>query len=60
MNLLRFLGLLFVFVSVSGGCAGVVALLVLMLRFWPLALAIVLALILFHRLLQRLGLRISC
>jgi hypothetical protein len=31
-----------------------------MLRFWPLALAIVLALILFHRLLQRLGLRISC
>ncbi|MCL6688684.1 hypothetical protein M8R19_23605 [Pseudomonas sp. R3.Fl] len=60
MNLLRFLGLLFVFVSVLAGCAGGVALLVLMLRFWPLALAIVLALILFHRLLQRLGLRISC
>ncbi|WP_281687342.1 hypothetical protein [Pseudomonas citronellolis] len=60
MNLVRFLGLLFVFVGVLASCAVMVALLVLMLRFWPLALAIVLALILFHRLLQRLGLRISC
>ncbi|GLU37634.1 MULTISPECIES: hypothetical protein [Pseudomonas] len=59
MNLLRFLGLLFVFVGVLASCAVMVALLVLMLRFWPLALAIVLALVLFHRLLQRLGLRIS-
>jgi len=59
MNLVRFLGLLFVFVGVLASCAVMVALLVLMLRFWPLALAIVLALVLFHRLLQRLGLRIS-
>ncbi|MDF3840533.1 hypothetical protein P3W55_02305 [Pseudomonas citronellolis] len=59
MSLVRFLGLLFVFVGVLASCAVMVALLVLMLRFWPLALAIVLALVLFHRLLQRLGLRIS-
>lgn len=59
MNLVRFLGLLFVFVGVLASCAVMVALLVLMLRFWPLALAIVLALVLFHRLLRRLGIHIS-
>ncbi|HHW1804895.1 TPA: hypothetical protein ACUT6U_000990 [Pseudomonas aeruginosa] len=59
MNLVRFIGLLFVFIGVLAGCAVATALLVLMLRFWPLALAIVLALILFHRLLQRVGLHIS-
>ncbi|HBO6119194.1 TPA: hypothetical protein L4583_006182 [Pseudomonas aeruginosa] len=59
MNLVRFIGLLFVFIGVLAGCAVAIALLVLMLRFWPLALAIVLALILFHRLLQRVGLHIS-
>ncbi|EPL7484222.1 hypothetical protein R4J70_13450 [Pseudomonas aeruginosa] len=59
MNLVRFIGLLFVFIGVLASCAMAVALLVLMLRFWPLALAIVLALILFHRLLQRVGLHIS-
>lgn len=59
MNLVRFLGLLFVFVGVLASCAVMVALLVLMLRFWPLALAIVLALALFHRLLRRLGIHIS-
>ncbi|HEK2316684.1 hypothetical protein [Pseudomonas aeruginosa] len=56
MNLVRFIGLLFVFIGVLARCAVAVALLVLMLRFWPLALAIVLALILFHRLIQRVGL----
>ncbi|HDY5065632.1 TPA: hypothetical protein RQ636_005785 [Pseudomonas aeruginosa] len=59
MSLVRFIGLLFVFIGVLTSCAVAVALLVLMLRFWPLAVAIVLAFILFHRLLQRVGLRIS-
>ncbi|KRV76319.1 hypothetical protein [Pseudomonas citronellolis] len=59
MNLVRFIGLLFVFIGVLASCAVVVTLLVLMFRFWLLALVIVLALVLFHRLLQRVGLRIS-
>lgn len=59
MNLVRFIGLLFVLIGVLASCAVAVALLVLMLRFWPLAVAIVLALILFHQLLQRVGLHIS-
>ncbi|AOX26441.1 hypothetical protein C0053_07685 [Pseudomonas aeruginosa] len=59
MNLVRFIGLLFVFIGVLASCAVAVSLLVLMLRFWPLALVIVLALVLFDRLLQRVGLRIS-
>ena len=54
MNLVRFIGLLFVFIGVLASCAVAVALLVLMLRFWPLAL-VMLALVLFHRLLQRIG-----
>ena len=40
MNLVHFIGLLFVFIGVLASCAVAVALLVLMLRFWPLLLVI--------------------
>lgn len=53
MGLLRFLGLLFVLVSLFAGTAAVVALLLLALRFWPLLLVIVLALVLFQQELRR-------
>ncbi|WP_152224108.1 hypothetical protein [Pseudomonas sp. SCB32] len=53
MGLLRFLGLLFVLVSIFAGTAAVVALLLLALRFWPLLLVIVLALLLFQQELRR-------
>lgn len=53
MPLLRFIALLFVFVGLLASSLFSVGLLVLMLRFWPLALAIVLALVLFSRLLRR-------
>ncbi|HBP5584196.1 TPA: hypothetical protein ACUT9R_004887 [Pseudomonas aeruginosa] len=59
MNLVRFIGLLFVFIGVLTSCAVAVALLVLMLRFWPLLLAVVLALVLLQQLIQRVGIRIS-
>ncbi|TEP24814.1 hypothetical protein IPC75_06335 [Pseudomonas aeruginosa] len=59
MNLMRFIGLLFVFIGVLASCAWAVALLVLMLRFWPLLLAVVLTLALFQQLIQRVGIRIS-
>lgn len=55
MTLVRFIGLLFVLIGVLTNCAATVVLLLLMLRFWPLALAIGLALILFNRLLQQIG-----
>jgi hypothetical protein len=59
MNLVRFIGLLFVFIGVLASSTVAIALLVLMLRAWPLALAIGLALVVFHRLLQRVRLRVS-
>ncbi|WCE09017.1 hypothetical protein [Pseudomonas sp. JBR1] len=55
MPLLRFLALLFVFAGLLVSSLLAVSLLVLMLRFWPLALAIVLTLTLFGGLLRRSG-----
>lgn len=54
MNLLRFIGLLFVFIGVLASSAVAVALLVLMLRFWPVLLVVLLALALFRWLIERL------
>ncbi|MBH3432662.1 hypothetical protein [Pseudomonas citronellolis] len=53
MNLVRFIGLLFVFIGVLASCAVAVVLLVLMLRLWPLLLIIVLACAVFGRLLNK-------
>lgn len=55
MPLLRFLALLFVFVGLLASSLLAIGLLVLMLRFWQLAMAIALALALFGRLLRRSG-----
>jgi len=55
MPLLRFLALLFVFAGLLASSLLAVGLLVLILRFWPLALAIVLTLALFSGLLRRSG-----
>ncbi|MFV3372481.1 hypothetical protein ACNFH5_30295 [Pseudomonas sp. NY15435] len=48
MDLLRFLGLLFVLISTFAGTAVVVALLILAVRYWPLMLVIVLTLAVFQ------------
>lgn len=55
MPLLRFLALLFVFAELLASSLLAVGLLVLMLRFWLLALAVALALALFGGLLRRSG-----
>jgi hypothetical protein len=59
VNLLRFAGLLFVFIGVLASCAVAVALLVLMLRFWPVLLVAVMAIALFDWLLKRAGIRVA-
>ncbi|WAB92959.1 hypothetical protein OSS47_02925 [Pseudomonas citronellolis] len=59
MNLVRFIGLLFVFIGVLASCAVAVALLVLMLRFWPLLVSIGLALLLFQHFTCKIGVRIT-
>ncbi|MBD9574811.1 hypothetical protein IB260_05760 [Pseudomonas sp. PDM23] len=59
MILLRFLGLLFVLVCLFSGSVAVVALTVLMLRFWPLLVATVLALLLFQRFLCVAGVQLN-
>ncbi|WP_168175619.1 hypothetical protein [Pseudomonas sp. PA15(2017)] len=53
MFALRFIGLLFVFIGVLASCSAVVALLLLMLRFWPVLLIAFLALGVFAWLLKR-------
>lgn len=59
MTLLRFIGLFFVFVGVLASCAFTVALLALMLRFWPALLIVILAITLFGALLKQVGIRIT-
>lgn len=53
MDLLRFLGLLFVLISTFVGTAVVVALLILAVRYWPLMLVIVLTLAVFQMRFRR-------
>ncbi len=53
MAALRFIALLFVFIGVLASCSSALALLLLMLRFWPVLLATVLALGVFAWLLER-------
>ncbi|WDM86044.1 hypothetical protein LG197_15455 [Pseudomonas asiatica] len=52
MSLVRFIGLLFVFIGVLASCTVAVALLALMLRFWPLLLIGMLACFVFSRILR--------
>lgn len=52
MSLVRFIGLLFVFIGVVASCTVAVALFVLMLRFWPLLLIGMLACIVLSRILS--------
>lgn len=53
MSLLRFIGLLFVFLGVLASCAFAVGLLILMLKFWPVTLLVVATLGLFAWLLKK-------
>ncbi|MDH1696069.1 hypothetical protein [Pseudomonas sp. GD03766] len=59
MNLIRFLGLLFVFICMLAGCTIVIALLVLVIRFWPILMILVLTLALFNWLLVRNGIQVK-
>ncbi|HFQ7112496.1 TPA: hypothetical protein ACHTOO_001378 [Pseudomonas aeruginosa] len=59
MTLLRFLGLIFVLVSLLAGSAAPGALLVLTLRFWPLLVAIGLALLLLQCFICWSGVRLT-
>ncbi|HEJ2785421.1 TPA: hypothetical protein SL223_003017 [Pseudomonas aeruginosa] len=59
MSLVRFIGLLFVFIGVLASCAVAVALLVLMLRFWPLLIIFGLALLILQRVIRWVGVRIT-
>lgn len=58
MNLIRFLGLLFVFICILAGSAIVSGLLVLAIRFWPILLILALALAMFNWLIRRIGIKI--
>ncbi|TBU79370.1 hypothetical protein DNK06_13250 [Pseudomonas daroniae] len=58
MTALRFIGLLFVFIGVLASSSAAIALLVLMLRFWPVLLVATLAFGLFAWLLKRADVQI--
>ena len=59
MNLVRFIGLLFVFIGVLASCAVAVALLVLMLRFWPVLITLGLTVLLLQRFIRWAGIRLT-
>ncbi|WP_425317849.1 hypothetical protein [Pseudomonas nitroreducens] len=48
MGLLRFLGLLFLLISIFAGTPAIVALVILAARYWPLMLVILLTLVIFQ------------
>ncbi|MDU4256073.1 hypothetical protein [Pseudomonas sp.] len=54
MGLLRFLGLLFMLISIFAGSAAVVALGIVAVRFWPLMLVIVTTLTVFQMASKRM------
>lgn len=59
MAAVRFIVLLFVFIGVIASCASAVGLLLLMLRYWPLLIAITLAVAIFTCLLNKAGVKIK-
>jgi hypothetical protein len=59
MATVRFIVLLFVFIGVIASCASAVGALLLMLRYWPLLIAIVLALAIFNCLINKTGVRVG-
>jgi hypothetical protein len=59
MAAVRFIVLLFVFIGVIASCASAVGLLLLMFRYWPLLIAIVLAIAIFHCLINKAGVRVG-
>lgn len=53
MHLLRFLGSLFVFVGILASCLAAVVLALLMVRFWPVLIAVLLAGLLFEMMVTK-------
>ncbi|WHL27433.1 hypothetical protein [Pseudomonas juntendi] len=59
MTLLRILAAVFMFFGLLTGCLAILLLVILMVRFPPLPIAVLLALLLFQRFIGRAGISIS-
>lgn len=59
MNFIRFIGLLFMFFGILASCLLAVALAILMARFWPILIAVLLAGLLFELITTEAGIEVS-
>lgn len=55
MNVIRFIGLLFVFFGILASCVLAVLLVFILARFWPLLIAVVVSCVIFEVIARRAG-----
>jgi len=59
MNFIRFIGLLFLLLGILASCLVAVALVILMTRFWPILIAVLLTGLLFELITTKAGIVLS-
>lgn len=57
MNVIRFIGLLFLFFGILASCVLAVLLVIILARFWPLLIAVVLSCLIFEVIARTAGTR---
>jgi len=57
MNVIRFIGLLFLFFGILASCVLAVLLVIILARFWPLLIAVVLSCLIFEVIARKAGTR---
>lgn len=57
MNVIRFIGLLFLFFGILASCVLAVLLVLILARFWPLLIAVVLSCLIFEVVARKAGAR---
>ncbi|QLG91193.1 hypothetical protein HZF02_04150 [Pseudomonas yamanorum] len=60
MNILRFIGLLFLFFGILASSAMTVTLIITLVRFWPVLLVVILAILLLGAFFKQTGIQITC
>ena len=59
MNVIRFIGLLFLFFGILASCVLVVLLVIILVRFWPLLIAVLLSCLIFEIIARKHGIEAS-
>jgi hypothetical protein len=59
MNVIRFIGLLFLFFGILASCVLAILLVIILVRFWPLLIAVLLSCLIFEIIARRHGIEAS-